>query len=62
MVGDGLERAGCLHGPLSTLKEKDPELLEAWFTFSERFVTAIGLARGLRLVVPGQDQEPPETA
>ena len=47
---------------LSTLQEKDPELLEAWFTFSERFVTAIGLARGLRLVVPRRDQKPPESA
>ena len=47
---------------LSTLEEEDPELLEAWFAFSERFVTAIGLARGLSLVGPRRDQEPPETA
>ena len=38
---------------LSTLEEEDPELLEAWFAFSERFVTAIGLARRLRLAGPG---------
>jgi hypothetical protein len=46
---------------LSTLEEKDPKLLEAWFAFSERFVTATDPAPELRLVGPPRDQEPPES-